>query len=263
MTLAAVAIVIAGLILGSLVVTPETRAFYFPPIEVVLSGNGSGEVTNNGNDGFSCIGHDVTCNDPIGGYFLYTAIPLTGSSFLGWTPDSCYAGATTNPCQPSGAKPAFSIDAVFGLLPEKVTVAKRGDGSGTVATADGSINCGTTCSHTYDYGTSVSLVANTAPGSSFEGWSGACTGKAACTLSMKAAQGVTATFLKNCLVPKLRGKTLSKARSALLAHDCTVGTITKKPSKLKRGRVISQKPAPGRQLTHGAKVGMVVSTGKA
>jgi hypothetical protein len=56
------------------------------------------------------------------------------------------------------------------------------------------INCGSTCSASYASGTSVTLTAIAASGSTFAGWSGACTGTATCTVSMNAARTVTATF---------------------------------------------------------------------
>ena len=46
----------------------------------------------------------------------------------------------------------------------------------------------------YTSGTSVTLVAVPATGSTFAGWSGACTGTGTCTVAMTAARTVTATF---------------------------------------------------------------------
>src|SRR5262249_14602601 len=43
-------------------------------------------------------------------------------------------------------------------------------------------------------GTSVTLNAAAASGSTFAGWSGACTGTGACTVSMTQARSVTAAF---------------------------------------------------------------------
>jgi endoglucanase len=40
----------------------------------------------------------------------------------------------------------------------------------------------------------VTLTASAASGSTFAGWSGACTGTGTCTVSMSAARSVTATF---------------------------------------------------------------------
>ncbi|HEY1514434.1 MAG TPA: PASTA domain-containing protein, partial [Gaiellaceae bacterium] len=68
---------------------------------------------------------------------------------------------------------------------------------------------------------------------------------------------------KPCVVPKVKGKTLKKAKRAIRAHACTVGTVKRATSRtVKKGHVISQKPKPGRRLRHGAKVNLVVSKGR-
>ncbi len=53
-----------------------------------------------------------------------------------------------------------------------LTIAKAGTGSGTLTSADGGIDCGPTCSHTYDRNTAVRLTASAAAGSTFSAWSG-------------------------------------------------------------------------------------------
>jgi len=75
-----------------------------------------------------------------------------------------------------------------------LTVTKSGSGSGTVASSPAGISCGTACSASYTSGTSVTLTATPASGSTFAGWSGACSGTGTCTLAMTAARSVTATF---------------------------------------------------------------------
>ena len=57
-----------------------------------------------------------------------------------------------------------------------LTVTKAGTGSGTVTSSPSGINCGTTCSASFALNTSVTLTAAPASGSTFGGWSGACTG---------------------------------------------------------------------------------------
>jgi beta-lactam-binding protein with PASTA domain len=81
------------------------------------------------------------------------------------------------------------------------------------------------------------------------------------------ARSVSATFTLNpappaCVVPKLKGKTLKAAKRMLTKAHCKPGRITKKFSRVKKGRVISQKPKPGKHLAAGAKVNLVVSKGK-
>jgi hypothetical protein len=75
-----------------------------------------------------------------------------------------------------------------------MTVNKAGTGSGTVTSSPAGINCGSTCSAGYASGTSVTLTPSAASGSTFAGWSGACSGTGNCTITMNTNQSVTATF---------------------------------------------------------------------
>lgn len=66
-----------------------------------------------------------------------------------------------------------------------------------------------------------------------------------------------------CVVPKLTGKTLGAARHSVESHGCSVGRIEHVTSRrVKRNHVISQSPKPGRRLTLGANVSLVVSSGR-
>src|SRR5919199_1701510 len=57
------------------------------------------------------------------------------------------------------------------------------------------IDCPTTCTASYRRGAGVTLQATPADGWMFAGWSGACTGTGACTVTMPNAESVTATFV--------------------------------------------------------------------
>jgi len=58
------------------------------------------------------------------------------------------------------------------------------------------------------------------------------------------------------------GLKLAKAKKRIRARHCRVGAITRKvSSQAKRGRVLSQRPKPGRTLRRGAKVNLKVGTG--
>jgi PASTA domain-containing protein len=71
------------------------------------------------------------------------------------------------------------------------------------------------------------------------------------------------TPLPPCLVPKLKEKTLAAAKRSIRSHACSVGRIKHAASQtITKGRVISQRPKPGRRLQHGAEVNLVVSKGK-
>jgi subtilase family serine protease len=150
---------------------------------------------------------------------------------------------------------------------QTLTVATSGDGSGAVSSSPAGISCGATCSHAYATGTNVMLTATPATGSVFSGWSGACSGTGVCNLTMSQARSVTATFTLQssapvCLVPKVKGKTLRAAKTALTQAHCSKGRVTKKYARVKKGHVISQRPKPGTSLAAGAKVNLLVSKGK-
>ena len=82
----------------------------------------------------------------------------------------------------------------FGTASHLLSVSRTGTGTGTVFSSPGGISCGSACSASYASGTSVTLTASPSSGSTFGGWSGACTGTGTCTVSMSAARSVAATF---------------------------------------------------------------------
>lgn len=75
-----------------------------------------------------------------------------------------------------------------------LSVTKDGTGTGSVTSSPGGINCGAACVYDFDENTSVTLTATPDSGSTFAGWSGACSGTGTCTVIMTSAQEVTATF---------------------------------------------------------------------
>jgi len=76
-------------------------------------------------------------------------------------------------------------------------VTKSGTGSGTVSSEPAGIDCGADCTETFDYNTVVTLTAEVATGSTFTGWSGACSGTDTCVVTMIAARSVNAAFSLN------------------------------------------------------------------
>jgi endo-1,4-beta-xylanase len=109
--------------------------------------------------------------------------------------------SSTNPLlfdAAGAAKPAYA--AVTTALQvaggaSSLTIAKAGTGTGSVTSTPAAIDCGSVCSAAWTGGATVTLTATAATGSSFSGWSGACSGTTAtCVLSMTASQTATATF---------------------------------------------------------------------
>ena len=77
----------------------------------------------------------------------------------------------------------------------QLTVTSAGSGTGTVTSTPSGINCPTTCSANFASGTQVTLTATPGTSYTFNGWSGACSGTAGCTVTLTSAETATATFV--------------------------------------------------------------------
>jgi len=92
-------------------------------------------------------------------------------------------------CKNSSSTPCSkSVTVNIGASP-LLTVTKAGIGSGTVTSAPTGINCGSDCTENYASGTSVTLTAAPASGSTFAGWSGECSGSGFTLTVTKAGTG--------------------------------------------------------------------------
>jgi 5-hydroxyisourate hydrolase-like protein (transthyretin family) len=69
-----------------------------------------------------------------------------------------------------------------------------GSGSGSVSSSPAGIACSASCSHGFGDGTVVTLTPSPAAGSTFAGWSGACTGTGPCQVTLSGDVAVAATF---------------------------------------------------------------------
>ena len=164
-----------------------------PPNQTLLvtfAGSGAGSVSDGAS--LSCT---TSCQQQYtqGTVVTLTATPASGSTFAGWSGAGC---SGTGSCQVTMSA-AQSVTATFNAIPpttHTLTVMKTRTGSGTVTSSPAGISCGTTCSSAYSQGTSVTLSATAATGSTFAGWSGACSGTGACVLSITQNLSVTATF---------------------------------------------------------------------
>lgn len=105
-------------------------------------------------------------------YFAVTAVDAAGN-------ESGYSNAVSKTLPPA----QFSL-----------SVSRTGYGSGVVSSTPAGISCGSACTGTYVSGTAVALSAVPAAGSTFAGWSGSCSGSAACTVTMDRDRTVSAAF---------------------------------------------------------------------
>ncbi|HEY7220929.1 MAG TPA: fibronectin type III domain-containing protein [Candidatus Binatia bacterium] len=207
-------------------------------LSVSKSGNGSGTVTSSPsgvNCGTTCTGSFTT-----GKVVALTATAASGSTFTGWSGDSdCSDGSVTLTVSKS-CTATFQLQ-TFTLSVNLVkTVSTAGTGDGSVTSAPTGINCGTDCSEAYSGGTSITLTATPVTGSTFTGWSGACTGTGTCAVSMSANKSVTATFAAQSvnLVVSKHGK--GKVQSSPSGIDC--GSTCSMASK--KGTTVTLTPTP-------------------
>jgi hypothetical protein len=157
-------------------------------LTVGKTGTGGGTVTSSP-AGISC---GTDCSEA---YDAHTVVTLTAAAaadsvFLSWSGGGCSGTGTCAVTMNS----TTLVTASFVLRQFVLTVAVAGGGSGTVTSSPAGISCNPDCSEAYDAGTLVTLVETPASGSTFAGWSGACSGTGACQVTMTAASSVTATF---------------------------------------------------------------------
>ena len=147
-----------------------------------VTANGSGTVSGGG---ISCPG---TCSKgyPEGTQVSLTAAPSAGHAFSGWSGDCSGQGACSVTMSANR-----SVTATFAASAATLKVSISGSGS----VSGSGISCHHTCSKSYSAGAKVTLHAKPASGFEFAGWSGDCTGKAACQLTMSANHSVKAKFV--------------------------------------------------------------------
>jgi hypothetical protein len=154
-------------------------------------GSGRGAVTSGPagiNCGVDCLGLTKEFSIPI---LTLIADAAPGSRFTAWGGDCAGMTATTTLALDRGktCTAAFELGGTLAIL-------KSGTGTGTVVSTPVGINCGPSCpSQSARFTGNVQLTATPAFGSSFGGWSGACSGTATLTtINVTSDKTCTATF---------------------------------------------------------------------
>lgn len=165
-------------------------------LSVAPGGTGSGSVTS-APSGIQC-GSDCSETYASGTAVTLTAAPATGSIFGGWSGSCSGTASTCNVTMDS----ARTVDAVFTLAATSrlVTVTKGGSGSGSISSSPAGLSCAAVgcavASASFPSTTAITITATSATGSTFGGWSGACTGTSStCALAAGTSTlNATATF---------------------------------------------------------------------
>ena len=158
-------------------------------LSVTEAGSGSGSVSSSP-AGISC---PSTCSAAFnsGTVVTLTAVAGANSTFAGWS-GACTGTGTCSVTMTAAKAVTATFNRSVTTFALSVTLA--GTGTGTVSSSPSGISCPSTCSASFTSGTVVTLTAVAGSGSTFAGWSGACTGTGTCSVTMSAAKSVTATF---------------------------------------------------------------------
>ena len=129
--------------------------------------------------------------------------------------------------------------------PFPTTLTVTVNGSGTVTSNPGGINCPGTCASMFPKATQVTLTPAAASGFSFNGWSGGgCTGTGPCTLTLSGSTSVTANFtstvnLFSAILPLSRSVQVGTAATAFATiinagpqngTGCSIAPVTSVPA---------------------------------
>jgi hypothetical protein len=189
-------------------ITGGTSSTTFPsdnPVQVLNAGGNDAFVTElnptgtgilfstylggNADDFGEGIALDSTANIYVTGYT---------ESTTGTTPNfPTTQGAFETGCGDLGTcnGQADAFIAKFNTTEFTLTTTESGNGGGTITSNPAGINCPTAgCAASFTTSTVVTLTATPNPGSTFMGWSGACTGTGTCTVTMNSDQSVNAQF---------------------------------------------------------------------
>lgn len=118
-----------------------------------------------------------------------------GASLTGWH-TSADSGGTPNAQNSEAQQTNTTITATTypSVTQYNVSVSMQGDGSGVVTSDPAGINCGLDCQEEYSEGATIVLGAAPSENSSFESWSGACSGAGMCDLIVGGPLAVIANF---------------------------------------------------------------------
>jgi hypothetical protein len=196
-----------------------------------------------------------------------TTYDIAVDGFDGDWGDFVLAWTRTNPPPPAAQPPTNSaVPTIAGTpKPGQTLTAAPGTWNGTAPIAfayqwESCDGVGASCVAVPGRTTSTYLVSSSDAGSTF---------RVVVTASNVAGR-VSATSVATavvpvpvrCAVPRLKGKTVAKARTLLRRAHCALGRVSHSHSRLRRGLIVSQRPRAGAARPRGTKVRVVVSLGR-
>jgi hypothetical protein len=175
---------------------------------VTLPSSGAYDVTLENTSPAGQLRGTVACSNGGGlSLFALPAVAGTGTSttLVGFDPAGAGCSSPpvavitnqsqTAPNPPSSIQRSYDLSTAAPGTSHPLGVTLAGTGLGSVTSSPAGIDCPADCTENYPDAEMVTLTAAAELGSSFEGWSGACSGTSfLCTVEMTTALSVTATF---------------------------------------------------------------------
>jgi PASTA domain-containing protein len=196
-----------------------------------------------------------------------TTYDIAVDGFDGDWGDFRLAWTRTNPPPPAAQQPTNSAAPTIAGIPKpgQTLTAAPGTWNGTTPIAytyqwDVCDRTGASCVAVSGQTTSTYVVSSSDAGSTFR--IVVTASNVAGHASATSVQTAVVPAPAGCHVPKLTGKTVEKARTLLRLSHCALGRVSHSHSRLRRGRIVSQRPRAGASRPRGTKVRVVVSLGR-
>jgi hypothetical protein len=140
-----------------------------------------------------------------------------------------------------------------------VSVTLTGTGTGAVTSGPSGIDCGAACSALFTLGTTVTLTATPGAASTFNGWSGACSGTGSCVVLVDDVKSVAARFdaLPFGLSVSRNGAGTGTVTSSPAGIDCGLTCS----ASFSAGSVVTLTATPGAASTFAGWSGACTGTG--
>jgi uncharacterized repeat protein (TIGR01451 family) len=152
--------------------------------------DGEGAAISGATIGFTVAGVNPTTGTGTTNGAGVATFTYTGTNAGDDQISACYNADSTGPCEAQ----ASATKTWTGVVPVTHALTVNITGSGSVTSTPSGIACPGDCTNEYSEGASVALTPEPSSGFVFSGWSGACSGNAACNVTMSADQTVGATF---------------------------------------------------------------------
>jgi CSLREA domain-containing protein len=180
--------------------------------------NCTGTISNGGNNidssttcSWGSVSGSMSSTDPMLGPLADNGGPTPTYNLLAGSPainngnNAICNADPVNGLDQRGVTRPFGLHCDIGSVEKtaySLTVSKPGLAGGTITSSPAGIDCGSTCSYTFDYNTSVTLTAIPLAGSTFVGWSGSgCSGSGTCLVTMTGTSSVIAHFAYSIFLP--------------------------------------------------------------